>query len=161
MTPLFSWKNSVTPQLFHGPPIGKKMIAPKLMEGRDMKYPLTKILVFKRRKTDIFVQEMCTYMYDLLLGKWYFASYAVSGSCVFKSQLLLKKKIRQNKTKPCITESINNPHKCTTLSWCALFVSKWYSWLDWSCAISRVLCLCQVLAASRFLVLSEFFFFEW
>ena len=28
VTPLFLMKNSVTPQLFHGPPIRKKMIAP-------------------------------------------------------------------------------------------------------------------------------------
>ena len=28
VTPYFSWKNSVTLQLFHDPPIQKKMIAP-------------------------------------------------------------------------------------------------------------------------------------
>ena len=37
-----------------------------------------------------------------------------------------------------------SPSKCTALSWCAPFASKWYSKMDPSCATFRVLCLCQV-----------------
>ena len=69
-----------------------------------------------------------------------------------------------NKTKPCITELCLRSRKCTILSWCMRFVSKWYLQLDWWCVTSRVLHLCQVMVThwllSDFCALSEIYFFE-
>ena len=58
--------------------------------------------------------------------------------CVCQNKVDFIGKNNSDKTKQSLAQQncICDPHRCTMLSWCARFVSKWYSRLDRSCVTS-------------------------